>query len=641
MIKLTNTLYMIILVLSIGLSLLHTLPIIASTSLLSAHNIDTGIDYVTIQETINAESTLDGHTIKVDAGVYYESIVVNKSLSLIGESKFDTVIDGMGISSVVRIEADNVNVTDFTIRNGEFSGVHVLNSRGNNVSCNILRDNYSGMYLKNSSDNIIEGNDISSSEYGLHFISSWSNFVSGNNISANSNGIHVVSSNSSVIFSNEISSNNLNGIFLSDSYYNNVTANMIFFNKGRGIRLRESQNNVVSDNKILNNTYGLDFYSANNNTLFNNDVSNNKYGVWLFNSGNNSFVRVNASFNSEDGSILINSCGNVFSYSNFSSNKNGIHLENSNDNFILGNEISFNSEYGLRLWNSSFSTIFHNNFIENLINVEQPRNSSFSSFWDNGMEGNFWSDYDGFDVDKNGIGDVSYIVDERLWLGVHSRDGHPLMAPLSTFQVVKDGKTCLVEMISNLTLSELHYYPNFRNETQAISFKVGDVEKKSFCRISIPHVLVKPPYNISIGSNLPLYNRTLFTNETHTWLYFEYNHSENAVMIEHTIPSAPPPLVKPPWFIWQEWWFWTLIVLVSVVSVQFSANVRYRRAIERQRKLLQLYSPLGIARALFEEDVKRRKAKIKRFEEKYSIRIKPRESLEEVIRRLREAEEKT
>ena len=638
--KFTKTSCLFILGLLIALSMLHAFSIKASASGLSVHNIDTGFDYATIQEAINANSTLNGHTILVDAGIYYESVVVNKSLSLIGESKFNTVIDGMGVGSVVRVEACNVNITGFTLMNSSFSGVNILNSRGNNISYNILRNNYNGIYLKNSSDNVIEGNDISSSVYGLHSIDSWRNFIFGNNISANSNGVHLVSSNNSVVFGNEILSSELNGIFLSDSYYNNVTDNVIFFNKGRGIRLLNSQNNVVSDNKILNNTYGLDFYSSNNNTLFNNDVSLNKYGMWLFNSGNNSFIRVNASFNSEDGSFLTNSDDNVFSYGNFSCNKNGFHLENSDDNLIFGNEISNNSEYGLRLWNSSFNVIIHNNFIKNSINVEQPRNSSFSNVWDNGMEGNFWSDYKGFDVDKNGVGDVSYIVDERLWLGVHSRDGDPLMAPLSTFQVVKDWKTYLVEMISNLTLSEFLYYPNLRNETQAIGFKVGGAEKTGFCRISIPHVLVEPPYNISIGDKSPLFNRTAFTNGTHTWLYFEYNRSENEILIEHTVPPETPPVVVPPWFVWQEWWFWTLIVLVAVITVQFSVNVKYRRAVERQEKLLELYSPLGIARALFEEDVRRRKAKIERFEEKYGLRIKPRESLEGVIRRLKEAEEK-
>jgi len=450
-----------------------------------------------------------------------------------------------------------------------------------------------------------------------------------------------VSCNNSVIFGNEISSSDLNGVFLSDSSYNNITANRIFLNEGRGIRLLRSQMNVVSGNTILNNTYGLDFYSANNNTLFSNDVSNNRYGMWLFNSWNNSFVEINASFNSEHGSFLINSCCNVFSYSNFSSNKNCIYIENSDDNLILGNEISHNSEYGLRLWNSSFNVIIHNNFIENSINVEQPKNSSFSNLWDNGIEGNFWSDYNGFDVDKDGIGDAPYTVDERAWLGLHSRDGYPLMAPLTTFQAIKEGKTYLVEVVSNSTLSQFQYHPNLRNETQAVSFKVGDA-KTVFGRISIPHALVKPPYNISIGDESTLYNSTVFTNGTHTWLYFEHYHSDNmsaTLTIEHTIPPEPPPVVAPQ--IWQTWWFWTLIMLAAIITFQFAANLKYRQAIGAQKRLMHLYSPLGIARALFEEDVKRREAKIKRFEEKYGVKIKPRESLEDVMRRLREAEEKT
>ena len=639
MLKLTKTCFMLFLVFSIVLSLLHSLQIGASTSVLPVHNIDTGLDYATIQGAINANSTVTGHTIKVDAGTYHEAIVVNKSLSLIGENKFNTFIDAMEVGNAVNIRADNVNVTGFTIRNGEFAGVHALNPRGCNLSYNILMDNYNGIYLRNSSDNIIQGNDISGSEgQGLHLINSWSTLVSGNDISANSNGIHMVSSNNSVIFGNEISSSDLNGVFLSDSSYNNITANRIFLNEGRGIRLLRSQINVVSGNTILNNTYGLDFYSANNNTLFSNDVSNNRYGMWLFNSWNNSFVETNASFNSDHGSFLINSCCNIFSRGNFSGNQNGVHFENSDDNFILGNEISYNSEYGLSLWNSSFNVIIYNNFIDNSINVEQPKNSSFSNLWDNGMEGNFWSDYDGFDVDKDGIGDAPYSVDERAWLGLHSRDGYPLMAPLYTFQPIEEGKAYLVEVVSNSTLSQFQYHPNWRNETQAITFKVNETEKRVFCRVLIPHVLVKPLYNISVGDRSPIYNRTAFTNGTHTWLYLEFNNSENEILIEHAIPQ---PVAIAPWFIWQEWWFWTIVVLATIITVQFSANVKYQRTIGRQKRLLQLYSPLGIARSLFEEDVKRRRTKIKRFEEKYGLRIKTRESLEDVIRRLREEEEET
>ena len=59
---------------------------VASSPAEQVHNLDTGLDYETIQEAINANETIDGRTISVDAGTYYENIVINKSISLIGET---------------------------------------------------------------------------------------------------------------------------------------------------------------------------------------------------------------------------------------------------------------------------------------------------------------------------------------------------------------------------------------------------------------------------------------------------------------------------------------------------------------------------------------------------------------------------
>src|SRR5271157_1553911 len=57
-------------------------------------NVNTGLSYATIQEAIDANSTLNGNTIQVNAGTYYENVVVNKSVSLVGASKLSTMIDG-------------------------------------------------------------------------------------------------------------------------------------------------------------------------------------------------------------------------------------------------------------------------------------------------------------------------------------------------------------------------------------------------------------------------------------------------------------------------------------------------------------------------------------------------------------------
>jgi len=72
-------------------------------------------DYPTIQEAINAANP--GDTIFVRAGTYYENVVVNKSVLLVGENKELTLIDGDGIGNVVSVIASNVIIHNFTIQN--------------------------------------------------------------------------------------------------------------------------------------------------------------------------------------------------------------------------------------------------------------------------------------------------------------------------------------------------------------------------------------------------------------------------------------------------------------------------------------------------------------------------------------------
>lgn len=81
------------------------------------HNLNTGLDYATIQGAIDANETVDGNTIEADAGTYYEHITVDKSITLVGEDRNTTIIDGNGTGIVVQITADYVSISNFTIRN--------------------------------------------------------------------------------------------------------------------------------------------------------------------------------------------------------------------------------------------------------------------------------------------------------------------------------------------------------------------------------------------------------------------------------------------------------------------------------------------------------------------------------------------
>ena len=100
-----------------------------TSSSLPVHDLNTGLSYATIQDAIDANETLNRDTIKVDSGVYYESIKVNKSLTLVGENADTTILDGNGTGlqigsgalpyghAVIALSADNISILNFTVMN--------------------------------------------------------------------------------------------------------------------------------------------------------------------------------------------------------------------------------------------------------------------------------------------------------------------------------------------------------------------------------------------------------------------------------------------------------------------------------------------------------------------------------------------
>ncbi|MEM3730679.1 MAG: NosD domain-containing protein [Candidatus Bathyarchaeia archaeon] len=222
-------------------------------------------NYPTIQQAINAASA--GDTIFVKAGMYYENVVVDKPVSLLGEDTQNTIIDGKGAGTVVKIAVNGVNVSGFTIRKSGYpqSGLLLYYVSGCSINGNIITANrYCGIYLYSSSNNTISGNIITANDHG---------------------GIMLYGSSKNSISRNGITANNGDGVLLSDSSnYNSIFENNVV-NNPRGIYISHSSNNDVSENNITNNDCGVRLDLSSNNKFYHNNFIDNAKQVNMYAAG--------------------------------------------------------------------------------------------------------------------------------------------------------------------------------------------------------------------------------------------------------------------------------------------------------------------------------------------------------------------
>jgi len=150
----------------------------ASTTLtvsFPVHNIDTGLDYDTIQEAIDAPETLDGNTILVDAGTYHEIITINKRLALIGEDPSTTIINGSQFNgygeTIVNINQHDASIDSFTILGdgtGVDVGIQINGIEGSTVKNCIIEKFGVGYFTLDTLDaNWIVNSTISKNDVGL------------------------------------------------------------------------------------------------------------------------------------------------------------------------------------------------------------------------------------------------------------------------------------------------------------------------------------------------------------------------------------------------------------------------------------------------------------------------------------------
>ena len=382
-------------------------------------------------------------------------------------------------------------------------------------------------------------------------------------------------------------------------------------------------NNVnLSGFTIQNGELGIWFWHSHSNILTGNNFSNNQYGIYLWGSNDNTFTDNTATNNNEYGIYVGDSDNNVLSRNNVSKNQYGIDLYHSRDNILTGNTVSNNS-YGISLKSSSKNAIFHNNFINNT----EPTSSLDSvDSWDNGAEGNYWSDYHGTDANWNGIGDTQYPIDEK------SLDRYPLMAMFLQFNIATETHSYKIDAVCSSAISNFRYHYDPEAKISAVSFKVNVTEDTGFCRICVPNSLIEPPHTVTASYNPLSYSKTVHTNGTHTWLYFTYGPSEHEITIMHKPPSEQLLLFR-----------WTIFGLAIIIVILFSISVNYYRLFNKRKKVIEAYErevgsfPVSHeerARIRFIKDLIEREEKIEKFKKKYGIKIQPASTLDDLMEKL-------
>jgi parallel beta-helix repeat protein len=250
------------------------------------------------------------------------------------------------------------------------------------------------------------------------------------------------------------------------------------------------------------NSYGIYLQQSSGNTIQDNECLKNWVGVLIYNSNNN-IVNNN----------LVEDC------------EKGVSLYNADSNTLLGNSIS-KGWYGIRLYSSNYNQIFHNNLIENTYQADSIE--SIQNNWNSSFEGNFWSDYTGNDIDRDGIGDFPYIIVNGSLIVL---DYHPLLGKFHSFSIYYEEKTYEILVITNSTILNL----DFESTHNIINLRVNGSEGNyGFCRISIPHAIVEPEVFVIIDDGTTeVLSPNYFVHDdgASRWIYFAYLHSTHEIKI--------------------------------------------------------------------------------------------------------------
>lgn len=314
-----------------------------------------------------------GAHIQVQPGTYLESnIGIDKKITLEGIDY--PLIDGNNEGFIFVITADSVTIKGFSIKR---------------TGRSYVRD-YAAIMIEGASDFIIEDNRLEDVFFGIYLAETERGIVRNNRVEAfdtreasSGNGIHLWSVKNPKIIDNEVTGMR-DGIYL--EFVDNA----------------EIYGNVSNEN----NRYGLHYMFSDGGQYYDNTFRRNGAGVAVMYSDNVDMT--NNLFEHNWGTAAYGLLLKDINYSKIEGNRFyrntvGIYSEGTNEVHIHGNDVELNGWAVNIKSNSARNRFTDNNFIENSFDVQtdSPRNN-------NEFEGNYWSQYEGYDLDRDGIGDVPY-----------------------------------------------------------------------------------------------------------------------------------------------------------------------------------------------------------------------------------------
>lgn len=331
----------------------------------------TNCDIKTIKEAIEIAQPFD--TIQVQKGIYKEhEIIIDKPLTLIGIDY--PTIDGEHLGEIIKVEADSVTVDGFIIKNVNRSftkdnaAVRMVHSEHFLIQNLILENVYFGIYLQKSSRGTIKNNNIrasgkteAGSGNGIHLWHCHNVLIDGNEMQGMRDGIYFEFADSSTIRNNHSHDNIRYGLHFMFSHHD-VYHDNIFERNGAGVAVMFSKHIDMHQNRFQENwgpsSYGLLLKEINDAEIFDNI---------------------------------------------FEKNTIGINVEGTNRVTYRRNDFKENG-WAIRVRGACYENIYtQNNFLYNSFNLSYNSNLN-----DNKFINNYWSDYAGYDLDRDGIGDVPY-----------------------------------------------------------------------------------------------------------------------------------------------------------------------------------------------------------------------------------------